>query len=209
MAEGSPEYQRSVAEARAWQLAHVDHYTGLFLRPHKYAIGDLCRRHQVHSILDYGCGKGQQYDWVDPKDDKTLEQYWGAPVAKFDPCWPPFERLPEGKFDLVLCTHVLGSIPRHDLGWVIDKLYAIATKAVFVAEKIGEARKTKLIFSRADLLPRFGQDDWKGVLERPVTREIMFAARERGAHGNLPAYWQRTHPAPWRLVPLPVRSGDQ
>ncbi|MDF3212152.1 hypothetical protein P3C35_30750, partial [Mesorhizobium sp. LMG15046] len=46
----------------------------------------------------------------------------------------PFAAEPIGKFDLVICTHVLGSIPVLDLPWVLDRLYSLSNKALSIAQ---------------------------------------------------------------------------
>lgn len=136
----SKDYDRALAEATAHH-ARSKTYSGKFLRPHKPFLLDLAAKLELQSALDYGCGKGAQYTWVDPSDGRTLEEALGFAVAKYDPAWPPFAAEPYGQFDLVICTHVLGSIPTADLPWALDRMYGHATKAVFFAEKIGEVRK--------------------------------------------------------------------
>ena len=121
----------------------VNWHEGMFLRPHAVPILGILRRLNCRSILDYGCGKGRQYAWRSHSDSTgvprglSLEEFWGVPVTKYDPAWPPFEAEPWGLFGLVLCTHTLGSVPLEDLGWVIDRIYGFALEAVYVAEKIG------------------------------------------------------------------------
>ena len=139
----SASYRRAVAEATAHHASSKT-YSGKFLRPHKPFLTDLVKRLEVSSILDYGCGKGMQYEWVDPADGLTLEQAWGCEVFKYDPAWPPFAADPSGTFDLVLCTHVMGSIPLADLDWVFKRIFGFATKAVYFAEKLGPIKKTAL-----------------------------------------------------------------
>lgn len=137
---GSKLYDKAVADAAAHH-ANSKTYSGKFLRPHKPYLSAMIADLEIRSALDYGCGKGEQYNWVDPEDGKTLEQAWGFEVAKFDPCWPPFAAEPVGNFDLVICTHVLGSIPIKDLSWVVERMLTLATKAVYIAEKIGPIKK--------------------------------------------------------------------
>lgn len=133
-------YERALAEARAH---HADNktYSGALLRPHKVFLTELIRENGIASAIDYGCGKGEQYRWVDPADGLTLEQAWGFEVFKFDPAWPPYEVAPIAQADLVICTHTLGSIPLIDQTWVLDLILNLATKVVFVAEKIGPIKK--------------------------------------------------------------------
>jgi hypothetical protein len=54
-------------------------------------------------------------------------------VYKFDPCVEGLDVEPLGqKFDAVICTQVLGSIPDDDLSWFKDKLMNYATNFVFI-----------------------------------------------------------------------------
>lgn len=144
-------------------------YSGRFLRPHKPWLTDLIGQLGIKSALDYGCGKGAQYSWVDPLDGLTLEQAWGFEVAKFDPCWPEFAELPQGQFDLVICTHTLGSIPTRDLPWVIERLHRMTRKAVFIAEKIGPIKKG-VHGDRKGFVNDWGVIDWLDVIA-PHVRE--------------------------------------
>lgn len=116
-------------------------YSGSLMRPHAPAIKMVIDKLGCQSVLDYGAGKGSQYEWVMPESGQTVEQYWGVPVTKYDPAWPPYATEPVGKYDLVICTHTLGAIPTEDLGWVVDRLYALAGKALYIAERIGHVRK--------------------------------------------------------------------
>lgn len=150
MNKPSAAYDRALLESTRHHASQKT-FSGKFLRPHKPFLLDLIQRRRIKSALDYGAGKGAQYTWVDPEDGKTLEQAFGFEVAKFDPAYPPFAAEPVGAFDLVICTHTLGSIPVQDLDWVIARLYSLATKAVYIAEKIGPVKKT--VFSRPDEHP--------------------------------------------------------
>lgn len=136
----SNEHAAAVAEG-ARHHASSKTYSGSFLRPHKPFIAEIVDRLGCKDALDYGCGKGVQYEWVDPDDGKTLEHSWGLEVTKYDPCYPPFAAEPQGKFDLVICTHTLNLIPLVDLDVVIGRLYDLADKAVYIAEKLGPRKK--------------------------------------------------------------------
>lgn len=142
----SKAYFDAIAEGRAHHLSSKT-YSGSFLRSHKPFLSEMISRIDAKSALDIGAGKGIQYEWKDPFDDnRTLEQAWGLPVFKHDPCWPPYEAEPaKGEtFDLVLCTHTISLIPLSDLDWFAHRLFGYARRGVYIAEKIG-ARKKKEI----------------------------------------------------------------
>lgn len=183
-------YLQCLNEA-TWHHSVSKTYSGKFLRPHAPFIREIITRLHCRSILDYGCGKGNQYAWVSHGDDAsipkgmTLEQYWMCPVYKFDPAYPPLATPPPDheQFDLVLCTHALGSIPISDLPWVVDELICRARKAVYIAEKIGPVGKR--VFSEPEKMPRWSGAQWaEFIRSRPHPWiEIMLATREKTPEG--------------------------
>lgn len=159
----SEEYKVALAKAQHHHRRSKT-YSGKLLRPHKAFLIDLIARLGIKSALDYGCGKGDQYHWRDPEDGKTLAESFGFMPALYDPAWPPFAKLPKGTFDLVICTHVLGSIPVKDLPWVMDLMLDRADKALFVAEKIGRIKKT--VFGDRKGMPNdYEAKDWLALME--------------------------------------------
>lgn len=190
MVDLSSDYYRALAEATEHHASSKT-YSGKFLRPHAPFIKEIIDRLECRSVLDYGCGKGAQYAWVSHGDDAsipegmTIEQYWGVPVTKFDPAYPPFAKDPEGNFDLVICTHTLGAIPRADLPSIIERLYLLANKAVYIAEKIGPVKKK--VYSQEILRPLgYKRHDWEALLTSvpiPSHLEVTLATRERTDNG--------------------------
>lgn len=185
----SPEYHRALSEATAHHASSKT-YSGKFLRPHAPFIKEVIDRLGCASILDYGCGKGAQYSWVSHGADAsipegmTIEEFWGVPVTKYDPAYPPFAAEPVGKFDLVICTHTLGAIPRSDLPTVIDRLHSLAAKALYIAEKIGPVKKQ--VYSQEILRPLgYARADWVREIRRPTAMEVILATRERTAEGAI------------------------
>lgn len=183
----SAEYHAAVEEGRRH---HADSktYSGSFLRPHKPFLTEMVERHRCRFALDVGAGKGRQWEWIDPEDGKTMEQAWGVEVTKHDPCWPPFASEPVDTFDLVLCTHTISLIPVQDLEWFTRRLYGFATKALFVAEKIGERKKAEVAdpFNRAIGWTAEKWVDWFGrfAAEYPDI-ETVFSAREILPRGRI------------------------
>lgn len=165
----SKAYHAAIQEATQHHLRSKT-YSGLFLRPHAARIKEIIDRLKIRSILDYGCGKGRQYEWVSHDDATgtpkgyTLEQFWGVTVRRYDPCWPPFAEAPEGRFDLVLCTHVLGSIPAPDFQAVKWNIYRYALKAVYFAEKLGPIGKKVFTAPEGMATARFSHGEYAAAL---------------------------------------------
>lgn len=215
----SSAYIQAVAEASAHH-ARSKTYSGKLLRPHKPFLMSLIAERDIGSALDFGAGKGAQYTWIDPSDGLTLEQAFGFEVTKYDPAWPPFAAEPEpaAAFDLVLCTHTLGSIPLADQAWFIERLFGLATKVVYIAEKLGPIRKS-VHRDRAQFPDEWTRDQWLEALTphaktgkaRGVTAITSFRTRDdiRGVQIERLAWTGTTRgaggvPAGWKVLPAPV-----
>ena len=199
MSKPSPAYFAALEASK--EIHKGKQFTGRFLRSHAPFIKEIIDRLECKTVLDYGCGKGQQYTWVMPHARTTIEQYWGVQVTKYDPAYPPFAKEPEGKFDLVICTHTLGTIPVSDLPWVIDRLYALAEKAIYVSERLGDARK---VLGNNLLRPTdWTADDWKASIQRLPEAEITFACREIINDGKITSHWRRNEFGGWYQVKWP------
>jgi hypothetical protein len=119
-------------------------------------VKDLVDRYGAKTILDYGCGKGLQYrerlpygggKGIEMPEDQwqTFDEYLGVTVYCYDPCVAGLEQLPpEGtKFDGVICTQVLNSIPDDDLSWVRNLLEAYSSKFCFIGLNFQREAKSK------------------------------------------------------------------
>jgi hypothetical protein len=99
------------------------------------------------TILDYGSGKGRQYDLRDARlaDDlivPSIADYWNVDyVHCYDPSFPPFSKLPAGKFDGVISTDVLEHCPEGDVPWIVGEMFAFAERFVFATIACYPARK--------------------------------------------------------------------
>ena len=98
-------------------------------------------------VLDYGSGKGQQYDpmnLTDPtgKTWPSVMDYWDVDeIVCYDPCYAPYSALPEGRFDGVISTDVLEHCPEEDVEWIIGEIFGYAEKFVFANVACYPARK--------------------------------------------------------------------
>jgi len=122
-------------------------FTGQSLPRHATAIKQLIDLHQARTLLDYGCGKGQQYTQVkvklpDGRQYGSIPAWWGVnTLICYDPGYEPFQKLPGEACDGVLCTDVLEHCPKEDLPWIVEELFAFARKFVFANVACYPARK--------------------------------------------------------------------
>jgi hypothetical protein len=112
--------------------AAEDTFPGVSLQPHVHHIRRLVERTGASSILDYGSGKGMQYDARGVKLAtgevvESIVDYWGVDyVHCYDPSYPKFAALPQGRFDGVISTDVLEHCPQEDLHWILTEMFSFA-----------------------------------------------------------------------------------
>ena len=144
----SPYYLESVQQGAEFQKNNKS-WAGYDVVKYQTKIKDLVDRYRATTILDYGCGKGLQYKeplpYASEDNWQTFDEYLGVTVYKYDPCVPEHSTLPPvgTKFDGVICTQVLNSIPDDDMPWVRDLLEGYATKFCFVGLNFQRKAKGK------------------------------------------------------------------
>lgn len=121
-------------------------FPGLSLPPQARRIKRLIDLTGAETLLDYGSGKGQQYDApIDLGQEGKFESiidYWDvAGVQCYDPSYEPYSKLPDGKFDGVISTDVLEHCPEEDIPWIVDEIFGFANRFVFANVACYPARK--------------------------------------------------------------------
>ena len=151
----SPRYVELVETYRDMHLNGERHmgvpaaqtFDGRSLRPQAARIKRLIDATGAQNVLDYGSGKGQQYD---PRPFELPGQgswdgvidYWGVDeVVCFDPAYPPYSEMPTSKFDGVISTDVLEHCPEDDVDWIVSEIFSFASKFVFATIASYPARK--------------------------------------------------------------------
>jgi hypothetical protein len=138
-------------------MARAYHAGKTFTGRHVYQsfprLRQLVQEYQASSLLDYGCGKGQQMTERDitllkAKDDttKTIYPTWKEALgvqeyAGYDPACPPFDTLPTGQYDGVLSVDTLMYVPVDDVPWVLREVFSFARSFVFLSIACYPARK--------------------------------------------------------------------
>jgi len=141
-------YAESVRLGREFQENNKS-WAGYDVVKYQNCIKDLVDHYGARTILDYGCGKGQQYTdplpYVGEHNWQTFDAYLGVSVYRYDPCVAGLETPPSAgtKFDGVICTQVLNSIPDDDLDWVAKQLESYADKFCFVGLNFQRPAKGK------------------------------------------------------------------
>jgi SAM-dependent methyltransferase len=150
-------YTQSVALGTEFQKNNSKNWAGYDVVKYQKHIKNLVDRYQAKTILDYGCGKGLQYvDSLPYGDDinpvwTTFDKWLGVTVYKYDPCIEAFETLPPAgtKFDGVICSQVLQTIPDQDLPWVSELLQSYTDKFCFVSLNFQkQAKSKKMMYDR-------------------------------------------------------------
>ena len=152
----SPDYRRMVALYRELHtggeqvlgLTADETYPGISMLPHAKRIKELIDRTGARTVLDYGCGKGYQYDLqkIDIPgagvQDSVLD-YWDIDEVRcYDPCYQRYSTLPEGKFDGVISTDVLEHCGEGDIPWIVAEMFAFANLFVFASVACYPAKTT-------------------------------------------------------------------
>lgn len=124
--------------ARYRQLAESGtNFQGLSIIQHAYQIGDLIRDTGAQTLLDFGCGRGDQY-----KEPYFLHEVWGVPIPTlYDPAFADHDMIPAGKFDGVLCSDVLEHVPYEEVPAFVRRLFDYAEKFVWASVCCRVAKK--------------------------------------------------------------------
>lgn len=117
-------------------------------------------------ILDYGCGRSNlaAHFWKDGKRE----------ILYYDPAIPDFGTLPEGQFDLVLCTDVMEHILMRDVDRVFNEIKSKSNNVIFTISL--KPAKARLPDGRNAHVTLLSADEWMrwigdcfGYVERMAT----------------------------------------
>jgi hypothetical protein len=130
-------------------VAAEETFHGGSMVEHAGRIRELLQLTGSKTMLDYGCGKGAQYEIKDVaiqgegKTYPTMQAFLGLDdVYRYDPAYKPFSTLPDKKFDAVICTDVLEHCSEDDMEWILDEIFSYSQKLVFANIASYPARKT-------------------------------------------------------------------
>ena len=115
-----------------YKVMHQDKktYQGISLQKEIPNIANLVLVTNSETVLDYGCGKGNQYI---ESHLNILFHIKDENIYMYDPCFPEHSKLPKGKFDGVISTDVMEHIPEDIVPKALDTIYSKAKKFVYLA----------------------------------------------------------------------------
>ena len=157
-------------------------YPGISLLPHLSDIKAMVEAFGARTILDYGCGKGTAYSMSGievkgfGKIDNVLD-YWDVDsVHCYDPCYQPYSRVPQERFDGVVSTDVLEHCPEEDLSWIVGEIFGYAERFVFASVACYPAKSRLPTGENAHCTVRSAQW-WEELFARAATSHPAIAWR--------------------------------
>lgn len=128
-------------------IAAEDTFPGFSILGHVDRIKRLIQVNNAYTLLDYGCGKGFQYQSpvvdLGLAEKEMLGDYWGLTVVQlYDPAYKKYSTLPDTTFDGVISTDMLEHCAEEDIPWIVDEMFCFATKFVFANVACYPAIKT-------------------------------------------------------------------
>lgn len=117
---------------------HPNYFRGRTVLKYATEIDKLIKSTVSKTLLDYGSGKGEQY-----QSTYSLQQVWGVDLPTcYDPGVERFAKLPKGRFDGVICCDVMEHVPEHAVQDTLRRIIDYADKFVFFSIATNAATKT-------------------------------------------------------------------
>jgi hypothetical protein len=161
-------------------------FRGSSLPPEAHHIKAIIEHTGALSLLDYGSGKGQQYDVRNVKLAtgevvESIVDYWGVDyVHCYDPSYTKYSTLPQGRFDGVICTDVLEHCPEDDLPWILAEIFSFADRFVYANVACYPAMKRLPTGENAHCTVR--APEWWLALVRRIAAQFPDVIWELSAH---------------------------
>ena len=111
-------------------------FNGISTIPYAPIIKKIIDKNDLHSLLDYGCGKAEFYynNFVlDNLEYPPFKKFWDINIDLYDPGYEKYNNLDtKKKYDIVICIDVLEHIPAEDIDYIFNKLSNLSKKYIFL-----------------------------------------------------------------------------
>lgn len=148
-------------------------------------LQEIVKSYQCRTMLDYGCGKGDQYTGNEITDFSKIigvEEY-----SLYDPAYEKYKILSDKQWDLVICLDVLPFIPEEDILTIKNILLSKAIKKVVIGLQIAntkdpyKSKKPFVCFKSLEWWNTTLKDDKITIIwldpEKPFDREEFLKSR--------------------------------
>lgn len=129
-------HQKGYKSRKGIFVNNEDAYHGGSTREFAIIIKKIIQKNNIKNMLDYGCGKGFFYDnsfYLKEEKIDSLRKLWDIEIDLYDPCYEKYSYLSENKkYDMVICIDVLEHVPKDDLDWILDKIFSLSKKYIFL-----------------------------------------------------------------------------
>jgi len=111
-------------------------FKGISLVPLVPTINKVMKENKCKTLLDYGCGKAFPYIKEECQDiglRNPVQEYCKLESFDlYDPAYSKYSKLPNKKYDTVICTDVLEHVAEQDLDWTLHEILSFSKKIVFL-----------------------------------------------------------------------------
>ena len=127
------------------KLSPSQTFAGYSLEKWIHEIKKIITHNEYKSLLDYGCGKALLYHNKLSIADKIFNNicdFWNVEdFFLYDPAVESYSEHPDKKKDMVICTDVIEHLSPQDCQLVLEDIFNLAEKHVFISVDIKPASK--------------------------------------------------------------------
>lgn len=178
MTQPSRIYDKTLELTRNFHMMRENAYSGRFLFRYVERLEEVLKKHECKTLLDYGCGKGVQWQMLD--DGTFLQDRLGVTPTLYDPGWPKYMKEPKGTYDILVMTQVLGNIPKIDAEWLFNRLELFAEKAIFIGERTERKYKRVHVDYEEHLLGTLQHKEIIALARKHVKKVPVYVATYSG-----------------------------
>lgn len=97
---------------------------------------NLIKQYSIQTILDYGCGYATLNEVINNDDNFNYLK-----ITNYDPAREEYSKLPNGKYDLIVCTDVLEHVEVEYIDPVLKNIRELASNIVLFSVSISSGKR--------------------------------------------------------------------